>query len=165
MSALLSTVLVAGSGPLASEVEPAGASMQTQRAAFLAAEAARKAGALDRYREIAGGLVGYPLYPYLRYEELVRASPAPADQEIRRFLAEYPDSHLADRLRAAWLMRLAGAGRWADYVEAYRPDGSEERQCLYRRALLETGRQEDAVGGLEGPWLHAEPSPAACGPV
>jgi len=161
------------SSALGAEAEVKDAALAAQRSAFLAAETALKTGALERYRQLAGGLAGYPLYPYLRYEELSRAPAGPGDQEVQGFLADYPDSPLAERLRAAWLMRLAGGSRWAEYAQAYRPEGSperspegsEERQCLYRRALLETGRRAEAFAGLEGLWLRAESGPSACGPV
>lgn len=138
---------------------------EAQREAFLAAEAALDAGALDRYLELAGDLSSYPLYCYLRYRQLDRAPGRPSDSEVRQYLADYPDNHLADRLRASWLKRLAAEGRWAEYAEAYRPDGSEDRQCLYRRALLTIGRDTDALTGLEPLWLRADAGPDACGPV
>ncbi len=170
-AALLSAVLLVSLVRSAAEPAAAGpdkpqdAAAEAQREAFLAAEAALKAGALDRYLELARPLTSYPLYCYLRYQQLNRDRARPTDSEVRQFLADYPDSHLSDRLRANWLKRLSAEGRWAEYAEAYRPDGSDERQCLYRRALLATGRPKDALAGLEPLWLQAEAGPAACGPV
>ena len=163
--ALLGAALLASPGTEAAEPEPQRPSLETQRSTFLAAEAALKPGTMDRYRELAGGLTGYPLYPYLRYDELSRAPAGPTDAEVRQFLADYPDSYLADRLRATWLKRLATEERWAEYADAYRPDGSDERQCLHRRALLATGRRTEGLTDLEPLWLRAEAGPAACGPV
>jgi soluble lytic murein transglycosylase len=165
LATLLWAALLAASGAVAVEPEAQAPSLEAQRGAFLAAEAALKAGARDRYGELAGGLTGYALFPYLRFEELSRGPAGPTDDEVRRFLADYPDSHLADRLRAAWLKRLAADGRWSDYLGAYRPDGSDERQCFYRRALLETGRRPEALTDLEDLWRKSEDGPAACGPV
>jgi soluble lytic murein transglycosylase len=165
--ALLWAALLVPPGTEAAEPEPQPQRppLEAQRNTFLAAEAALKAGPMDRYREFAAGLTGYPLYPYLRYDELSRAPAGPTDAEVRQFLADYPDSHLADRLRATWLTRLAREGRWAEYADAYRLDGSDQRQCLYRRALLATGRRTEALAGLEPLWLRAEAGLAACGPV
>jgi soluble lytic murein transglycosylase len=157
---LLQPLVLAAAGPA-----PQDPSIEAQRSAFVATEAALKAGAMDRYRELAAGLIGYPLYPYLRYQELARDPAGPADGAVRQFLADYPDSYLADRLRIAWLKRLAAEERWAEYAGAYRPDGSDERECLYRGALLATGRQVEALNGLEPLWLTAEAGPAACAPV
>jgi soluble lytic murein transglycosylase len=166
VSPALQSAAAVPAAPAAAAAAPQGtASVDAQRSTFLAAEAALKAGALDRYRELAAGLTTYPLYPYLRYQELSRDPAGPADQDARRFLADYPDSHLADRLRASWLKRLATEGRWAEYVEAWRPDGSEERECLYRRALLATGRGGEALADLEPLWLGAEAGPDGCDPV
>ncbi len=142
-----------------------GISAAAKRATFLAAEAALKSADQDRYRTLAADLSGYPLLPYLRYRELNQTPGDMTDEQVRQFLADYPDSFLADRLRATWLMRLAAEGRWVDYLAAYRPDGSDERECLYRQALLATGRADEALADLEPLWLQAGPAPDACDPL
>ena len=137
----------------------------TRHASFLAAEAALKAGKLDRYRELAAGLADHPLFPYLRYQELTRNPAALTQTEVEAFLAVYPDSYLAERLRGTWLKRLVAAGRWAEVVQFHRADGTAERECNYRRALLATGARDQALAGIEPLWLGAGPAEAACDPV
>lgn len=117
------------------------------------------AGALDA----AGG--DHPLDPYLAYEGL-RAGPAD-DPAIETFLAGAPPPPLADALRARYLDALAAAGRWADYARIYRDDGSTERQCLFARALIETGRAGEALdpAAMAPLWLVAKSQPKACDPL
>jgi soluble lytic murein transglycosylase len=139
--------------------------LEAQRSTFLAAEAALKAGDQDHYLAMVAQLDGYPLLPYLHYRELIQGSGGLADEPVREFLATYPDSYLADRLRASWIRQLAAEGRWAEVVDTWRPDGSDELVCLYRQALLATGRGAEALADLEPLWLKADAVSDACTPV
>lgn len=65
----------------------------------------------------------YPLYPYLRYQELSRRPAEVPAAEVREFLQSYADSPLADRLRSAWLRQLAQTRRWDDYLQ----DAAQQR--------------------------------------
>ncbi len=129
---------------------------------FLAAEQALKSGDRPRFELLAANLRDYPLYPYLRFAELTHHLETASDQAIEEFLATDPDSPLVTRLRAMYLRRLAAASRWLDYARIYRPDDSVERRCWYLRALIETGRAEEAMPQVEPIWLAARPQPAAC---
>lgn len=146
----------------ATDPSPTGA---TRHADFLAAEAALKAGKFDRYRDLTVGLADHPLLPYLRYQELTRTPDTLTQAGVEAFLAAYPDSHLAERLRGAWLKRLVAARRWAEVVQLHRPNGSAERECNFRHALLATGHRDQALGGIEPLWLGAGPAEGACDPV
>lgn len=113
----------------------------TARADFLRAERALKQGDPAAFAALRDRLRDYPLYPYLRFAELGDLKIAP-DYVIDAFLSEFPDTPLAERVRAAYVKRLAQAERWAELVRVYREDeASTERRCLYRRALLETSNQ------------------------
>ena len=91
---------------------------------FLAAEQALKSGDRARFEQLSASLRDYPLYPYLRFAELTRNLEAAPDDAIESFIADDPDSQLADRLRLAYLRLLAKASRWSVYVRLYRPDDS-----------------------------------------
>ncbi|MBP6808354.1 MAG: lytic murein transglycosylase, partial [Chromatiaceae bacterium] len=137
------------------------------RATFLRAERALKSGDRPTFATLRDQLRDYPLYPYLRFAELGDQQAAP-DAAIETFLAEFPDTPLAERLRAAYVKRLAQAGRWADLAQIYREeDDSVERRCLYLRALLETGATDRALvaARLEPLWLKPSSQPAACDPL
>jgi soluble lytic murein transglycosylase len=137
------------------------------RATFLRAERALKSGDRPTFETLRDQLRDYPLYPYLRFAELGDQQAAP-DAAIETFLAEFPDTPLAERLRAAYVKRLAQAGRWADLARIYREeDDSVERRCLYLRALIETGATDRALdpARLELLWLKPSSQPAACDPL
>ncbi|AFL76346.1 soluble lytic murein transglycosylase-like protein [Thiocystis violascens DSM 198] len=132
---------------------------------FLAAEQALKDGDRARFESLVETLREYPLYPYLRFADLTGNLNAAPDSAIEAFLDADPDSPLADRLRLAYLRRLADAGRWTDYARVYRADESVERRCLYLRALIESGRAEEAMPQVESVWLSARSRPDACDSV
>ncbi len=136
-----------------------------ERADFLAAEAALKTGDLGRFELLVAGLKDYPLYPYLRFAQISQDPSGTADAAIEEFIATYPDSPLSDRLRRTYLRRLATAERWSDYARFYRPDDGVEPQCLYLRALMETGRGAEAMPQVEALWLSGHSRPIACDPV
>lgn len=139
----------------------------TDRAGFLRAERALKNGDHSIFEALRDELRDYPLYPYLRFAELGDPQAAP-DALIETFLAEFPDTPLAERLRAAYVKRLAQAGRWGDLVRIYREDGdSVERQCLYLRALMATGGPDQALltARLEPLWLKSKAQPPVCDPL
>ncbi|HSO79689.1 MAG TPA: hypothetical protein VLQ88_05860 [Chromatiaceae bacterium] len=123
------------------------ADRKADRAAFLRAERALKSGDRPTFETLRDQLRDYPLYPYLRFAELGDTQAA-SDAAIETFLAEYPDTHLAERLRAAYVKRLAQAGRWGDLARIYREeDDSVEQRCMYLRALNETGAADQALVG------------------
>ena len=135
------------------------------RADFLAAESALERGDPATFQILADGLRDDPLYPYLLFAELTRDLAQAPDARIESFLADYADTPLAERLRPAYLRRLADAGRWADYARVYQPDDSVERRCLHLRALIETGRAGEALPEVEPIWLSGQSRPDACDPV
>ncbi|MGB8144628.1 MAG: lytic murein transglycosylase, partial [Chromatiaceae bacterium] len=148
-------------------VSPISLGQDADRAAFLRAERALKNGDRPAFEALRDELRDYPLFPYLRFAELGDLQAAP-DAAIETFLAEFPDTPLAERLRAAYVKRLAQAGRWGDLARIYREDGdSVERRCLYLRALIETGAGDQALvaARLEPLWLKPSPQPTACDPL
>lgn len=136
-----------------------------QRSDFLAAEHALKSGDRARFAALATTLLDYPLYPYLRFAELTEFPETATDEAIALFIADEPDSLLAGRLRRSSLQQFAKAGRWADYARLYYPDESVERRCLFLRALIETGRGDEAMPQIEPLWLVGHKQPDACDPV
>ncbi|MDX1432672.1 MAG: transglycosylase SLT domain-containing protein [Gammaproteobacteria bacterium] len=139
--------------------------LREQRARFLRAEAALRDGDRARLRTLAAELGGYPLYPYLVYEELRARLGGAGDAEIEAFLARYDDTPLAWRLRSAWLERLAGAGRWQAFLDHYRSTSDNDLSCLRLRALIETGREAEAMAGVEPLWLVGYSQSAHCDPA
>lgn len=134
---------------------------------YLAAERVLKSGDRGAFESLVSGLRGHPLYPYLRYRVLAEDLQAVSDAEIEAFLAEFAETPPAERLRSAYVTRLAAQARWGDYVRIYRPDDSVERRCLFLRALIETGDGARALAPaeMEPLWLAARSQPAVCDPV
>lgn len=85
--------------------------------------------------------------------------------EVQRFLSRYPGSVAAERLREQWLRRLVRERRWSDYLAAHADNGSTERLCWYRRALLGTGRAAEAFSGLSDLYLTGRSLPSDCDPL
>jgi soluble lytic murein transglycosylase len=135
------------------------------RSDFLAAEQALKRGDRALFESLAVHLRDYPLYPYLRFADLTDNLETTSDAAIEDFLGADPDSPLATRLRLAYLRRLAAAERWSDYARLYRPDDSQERRCLFLRALVETGRANEAMPQVAPLWRVAHSQPDACDPL
>ena len=159
-----------GTGPAPAAVRPLvlRAPPEADPAGFRAAEQALQAGDRTAFASLLEGLRDDPLYPYLRFAALDADLAAAPDAAIETFLAEFPATAPAERLRAAYVKRLAAAGRWADLVRVYRDDDdSVERRCLYLRALVETGQADAALTAaqLEPLWLVPRPQPAACEPL
>lgn len=136
-------------------------SLFARRAAFLLAEQTLRDGVAP---DLAA-LQTYPLYPYLRYQELIRRLPERPAAEIRAFLQSYPDSPLTTRLRHAWLRQLAAERRWDDYLRDAILPHEAELECWRRQALLDTGQHEAALRDFAGFWLRGAALPNACDPV
>ena len=136
-------------------------SPRARRETFLTAEQSLRTGAAVDF----AALRAYPLYPYLRYQDLTRRLPEWPATEVREFLSSYADSPLAARLRNAWLRQLAAARRWEDYLHDATPTRNAELECWRRQALLDTGQGEAALRDFAPFWLRGAALPTACDPV
>ena len=154
---VLASLLTIGLGGDVSATE----SLQYRREAFQTAEQALHKGNPVDY----GPLRDYPLYPYLRYQDVShRLATFPA-AEVREFLQAYPYTPLAGRLRNAWLRQLASAQRWSDYLHDAVPGRDPVLECWRRQALLHTGQSEAALSGFTALWLRGSALPGACDPI
>lgn len=136
-----------------------------QRTLFLQAEKALSRDDMPRFFRLREQLRGYPLYPYLEYQALLKRIDTAGAAEITNFLSRYDDTPLAARLRSRWLDGLAKKKRWLSYLEFYRADVSISRRCHQLTALIETGRAAEALAQVEEVWLHGRSRPTACDPV
>lgn len=93
-----------------------------------------------------------------------RLEEADAD-EVLAFIERYAGSVPAERIRRQWLKRLVREQRWTEFLAAFIDNGSAERACWYRRALLATGRADDAFAGLAVLYLTGRSLPASCDPL
>lgn len=141
------------------------ARLEHQRQMFLEAETALKQGQRPRYVELLARLQDYPLYPYLRYEDIRQRLDRTPTEEFDTFLKNYADTPLAPRLRRRWLQSLAKHAQWRTYLHAYSSPGNMRTDCNYRLALLHTGRQHDAFAHMDKIWLSGNTLPDACDPL
>lgn len=139
--------------------------LSARRDAFIAAEQALDAGDRDSFEALAPRLTDYPLYPYLRLADLMTRLDSASAEEISLFLTRYRGTAPGERLRLNWLKQLASAGRWQDYVDAYVDNGSETRECLYRRGLLATGDSMAAFAHIDALYLTGASLPDVCDPL
>jgi len=136
-----------------------------QRSEFLKAEIALKNKNTEEYSRLKRELKGYPLLPYLEFQELKRRLPVLTDRQAERFLLGHLDTPLADRFRRYWLSELGKRRQWKSYLHFYQPTENSKRRCLYLQSLLKTGRTDEALAQVEPLWLSARSQPKACDPV
>ncbi|WP_200236185.1 lytic transglycosylase domain-containing protein [Thiohalocapsa halophila] len=140
-----------------------------QRQDFLAAERALAAGDDAAFAELADGLRDYPLWPYLRLAELRRRLAPEHREAIEGFIGDHAGTAPGETLRRLWLNRLHAAGDHAGYVRNYADNGSETRECRWRRGLLALGRArgraQAAFAGLADLYLTGASLPEVCDPV
>jgi len=151
---LLSTALSFG--------EVAAGDVLADRARFLDAEHAFRTGNHERYQSLAATLTAYPLYPYLRYEELRSQLASADDKTVEAFMVNFRDSPLSSRLRTQWLRKLAAARRWQKFSDVYEPGRGTTFECQQLTALQNTGRTDEAFDSVETLWLHPRSQPSEC---
>ncbi len=160
-------LLVFGWSALAHGADVSLEGLAAKRADFLRAEGLLKQGDRPGYESLRDRLRAYPLYPYLRFAELGDLKTAP-DPPMAAFSSDFPDTPLAERVRAVYVKRLGQEKRWAELARVYRQeDEGVERRCLYLRALSETGAADQAfiAERMKPLWLVGQPQPATCDPL
>jgi soluble lytic murein transglycosylase len=136
------------------------------RARFVEARKAWRSGQLARFEQLAAQLREYPLYPYLRYEQLNANLARVSDEDVRAFLDEHADSPLAERLRRNRLAQLAKQQQWPRFLEFYAPrEATIEQECQYLRATRVTPPAEEWLDAVQALWLVGHSQPDACDAV
>ncbi|MDP1708538.1 MAG: transglycosylase SLT domain-containing protein [Gammaproteobacteria bacterium] len=143
--------------------------LEQQRSGFLAARQALDKGDMKTYQRLADQLRDYPLYPYLRYDELRQRIADVPEGEIRDFLSRYSDSAVSSRLRAAWLSALISAKQWQTYLQEYRPYPNEQGVALRCYELLARYRAHEGppvppgwFAEVQELWLTGKSQPGEC---
>lgn len=132
-----------------------------QRKDFVAAEKALKKGRVSRFHRLAAGLKDYPLYPYLQYQLMRKQLGKLKNIDIQHFLVENNGSPVANRLRRAWLSKLARTKQWQTLVDNYYLVKNTRLHCHYARALFEI-HDYRAVDVAKELWLTGKSLPASC---
>lgn len=159
----LLAVLLAGSANAATTPE---SRLEAQRALFKATEEALNRRDRDAFSKGLEGLADYPLQPYLLFADLESRLSRASGKEVREFLKAHADTPYAERLRHAWLNRLAREERWAELTRDFHAaSATPTLSCLHRQALLNLGHDDEALRGVEQIWLSGRSLPDACDPV
>ncbi len=91
----------------------------SQDDAFIAARKAYQTGNINQLTTYTKQLQQHVLASYVEYYQL-RLQLRQADPAtIKAFLAKYPNSVVADRLRSAWLINLGKQQQWSLFAEQY----------------------------------------------
>lgn len=129
------------------------------------AQKALNAKNMIEYSRLVKQLKGYPLLPYLEYQELSTRLIALPKKEVQDFFKNYPESFLSERLMHRWLRTLAQRERWADYRQFYDKRLTDpELACLNLRARLATG-DKTALNDVAPLWNIDKAQSKACDPV
>ena len=105
----------------------------------------------------------HPLTQYIAYWRLNTGSNIASDNLVTDFLATYPDTWLAERVRGEWLKRIGQRELWPAYLAEFprlgRPDPAH--QCYARRAELAAGNRGQLKEAI-ALWFSGRDLPVAC---
>jgi soluble lytic murein transglycosylase len=153
---LLAALLALLSLPLVAE------DRSTQREQFRAAYAAASRTPPGEWRKLAGGLDGYPLYPYLEAATLRRNISKASRADVERFLARWADTLAASDVRDAYLRELARVGDWATFRKEWKGSRDRDLQCDMLAARSAAGERFDFAADIEPLWTNLKALPDAC---
>jgi soluble lytic murein transglycosylase len=156
---ILATVVAILAIPTASGLERR---TMLQRLAFADAEHALKVGNLSTYHQLEQQLRDYPLYPYLKFEEIKRNLGSQNYKDVQRFLETNPGTPLATRLHYLWLKSLARKHQWGTLIDNFYYTNDVALQCDFAHALIETKQPQRAYSVLEGLWMTSHSLPGRC---
>ena len=136
-----------------------------QRQQYLQARHALAAGDMAKFDSLATRLQTYPLYPYLRYEELRRRIHSAPEKDIRAFLDQYAYIPAAKRIRQAWLDALMQRGQHVKFQQYYQPNGNTAHDCFSMQAQMLASDAPNALDDVLQFWLVGESQPDQCDPL
>ena len=133
---------------------------------FLAAKAAFDKGDRARLAAVAPRLSGHVLAPYVGYWQLKLGLEDASPATVTAFLERYPNTPLADRLRADWLKLLGRKGIWYRFAIDYAPSASDDVELACYGVLYRWQRDGDDVLASAKPlWFTDKATPDACEPA
>lgn len=115
------------------------------------------------YRRHRQALQGYPLEPYLAYDELTLRLKQASNAEIEAFLAEHGDLPQIRWMKLRWLRWLAERGEWSTFIKHYSPALEfAELDCLFGEYQFRHGQAADGAITARRLWLVGESQPNTC---
>ena len=141
------------------------AGLYERRMAYQRAAYAARAGRRSDYRQGLAELADYPLQPYLVFYDARRRASGLSAKRAREVRAELAGTPLQDRFFDHWMESQASNGRWKTYLDNYEPTYNIVARCHYLRALIVSGRREEAYQQVPGLWLSPHSQPDECDPA
>ena len=133
---------------------------------FLAAKAAFERGQRSRLDTLGPKLAGHALESYVEFWRLSTRLETAGTGEVEEFLAKWPDSPLADRLRVDYLKALGKRGDWTAFRALYPPPAGEDVELTCY--AIQQRRQRDgdaALAAAKALWFNAQSTPDSCEPL
>lgn len=144
-----------------------GDDIEQERADYLNALNAIRAGNVKRFQQLEQNLGDYVLKGYLDYYYLQdRIGSTPPDT-LNAFIAQNENAPIGEMLRRKWLHYLAKKHDWKTFVKVYQNvDPESDLNCDRLDYLLDSVKDQAAlmteIGQL---WLTGNSLPDACNPV
>ena len=144
----------------------AGAQVPTGDARIVAAREALRSGDSEALNLLGASQSPHVLERYIVYWQLhdVLDRKAPFDaRAIDAFLSRYADSVLAERLRAAWLRRLAKDENWRGFTKVWGglTQPGDDLRCQHALARLHLG-DGDGLKTMTASWSTLDAGAPAC---
>jgi len=133
---------------------------------FLAAKAAFDKGDRARLATLGPRLGSHALAPYAEYWQLKLALEDSSPAAVRGFIDRYPNSPLADRMRADWLKALARKSLWDRFALDYAVIPGDDPDLACATILFRWHRDgEDAIAAAKPLWFSDKATPDLCEPL
>ncbi len=140
-------------------------SIESQRKDYIAAKKALDTKQYKTFGKIANTLKDYPLYPYLRYNYILKHLWKVDDAEVIDFLKRYSDLPVANYLRTSWLKLLIKRGHWQTFLDNYLPQSDIKMQCYQLQARIKTNNEVFLLEDTRSIWLTGKSLPPQCDPA
>ena len=107
----------------------------------------------------------YPLTPYIELSVLRSRVAKLQPDEVKDFLARWPDTLPASDLRDAYLRELARRGDWKAYLATYTPSEDRDLQCSALLGRLANDEKLDYAKDVQPFWQGERALPGSCDAV
>ena len=143
-----------------------GTAAASQDADFIAARQAFQAGNSARLDIHVRRLQGHVLEPYAAYYQLrLQLENVNADA-VKKFLSQYQDSSLADRLQGEWLKTLGKKQQWELFAAEYPALINKDTELICYSLQQRLAANDSAVLTEARPlWFNAHDLPTNCTPL
>ncbi|HEX7036932.1 MAG TPA: transglycosylase SLT domain-containing protein [Pseudomonadales bacterium] len=140
-------------------------SLYQQRQAYRQALDHLTAGRTEAFQQARRALDDYALAPYLDYYRVKTRLASISDEEMHAFLERHAELPVTPLLHRSWLVHLGARGQWQRMLANYQPSADPELRCYHLRALLATGRRNEALAEVGELWTVPVSQPKACDPL